>query len=145
ARFFWTLTAVSGIAYAPMALTFGPAHWTECGPFMFQTSRLLYYAVWFFAGLSTGANGIHRCVIAPDGALAQDWLRWLGWASAAYGALVVVTHPAIRSTAPPWWELIAAVAWVLSGTAGTLWVLAMFLRFGGTRSRTMDSLCENAY
>jgi hypothetical protein len=38
ARFFWTLTAVSGIAYVPMVLAFGPARWTECGPFMFQTA-----------------------------------------------------------------------------------------------------------
>jgi len=145
ARFFWTLTAVSGIAYVPMVLAFGPARWTACGPFMFQTSRLPHYAVWFFAGLYTGAYGIHRGVIAPDGALAQNWLRWLGWASAAFGVLVVVTHPAIRSTAPPWWELVAALAWVLSCTAATLWVLAMFLRFGGTRVRVMECLCENAY
>src|ERR1022692_4984108 len=55
ARFFWTLTAVSGIAYVPMVLAFGPVRWTACGPFMFQTSRLPHYAVWFFAGLFTGA------------------------------------------------------------------------------------------
>lgn len=145
ARFFWTLTAVSGIVYVPMVIAFGPARWTECGPFMFQTSRLPHYAVWFFAGLYTGAYGIHRGVIAPDGALAQNWLRWLGWTSAASGLLVVVTHPAVQSTAPPWWELVAATAWVLSCTAATLWVLAMFLRFGGTRVGVMDSLCENAY
>ena len=121
------------------------SRWTACGPFMFQTSRLPHYAVWFSAGLFTGAYGINRGVIAPDGALAQDWQRWLGWASAAFGVLVAVTHPAIRSTAPPWWELVAAMAWVLSGTTATLWVLATFLRFGGTRVRVMDSLCENAY
>ena len=145
ARFFWTLTAVSGVAYVPMVLAFGSVRWTACGPFMFQTSRLPHYAVWFFAGLFTGAYGINRGVIAPDGALAQNWLRWLGWASAAFAVLVVVTHPAIRSTVPPWWELVVAVAWVLSCTATTLWVLAMFLRFGGRRVRVMDSLGENAY
>jgi surface polysaccharide O-acyltransferase-like enzyme len=37
------------------------------------------------------------------------------------------------------------MAWVLSCTVATLWALAMFLRFGGTRVRVMDSLCENAY
>jgi hypothetical protein len=145
ARFFWTMTALSGIAYVPMVLAFGPARWTACGPFMFQTSRLPFYAVWFLAGLYTGAYGIDRGVITPDGALAQNWLRWLGWTSAAYGVLVVVTHPAIRSTAAPWWQLVSAMAWVLSGTVTTLWVLAMFLRFGGMRVRVMDSLCENAY
>src|ERR1039458_8528568 len=122
ARVFWTLTAVSGVAYVPMVLAFGSVRWTACGPFMFQTSRLPHYAVWFFAGLFTGAHGINRGVIAPDGALAQNWLRWLGWASAAFAVLVVVTHPAIRSTVPPWWELVVAVAWVLSCTATTLWV-----------------------
>ena len=144
ARFFWTLAAVSGIAYVPMALAFGPARWTAYGPFMFQTSRLPHYAVWFFAGLYTGNYGIHRGVIAPDRALAQNWLRWLGWTSAAYGVLVVVTHPAIRSTAS-WSELVAAMAWVLSCTASAFWMLATFLRFGGRRVRVMDSLSENAY
>jgi len=37
------------------------------------------------------------------------------------------------------------MAWVLSCTVATLWVLAMFLRFGRTPVRVMDSLCENAY
>jgi len=146
ARFFWTVTAVSGIAYVPMALAFGSARWTVYGPFMFQTSRLAFYAVWFFAGLYAGAYGIHRGVIAPDGALAQNWLRWLGWAWAAYGVLVVVTHPAIRTTMPPSWrELVAAIAWVQSSTATTFWLLAMFLRFSHTHIRIMDSLCQNSY
>ena len=144
-RFFWTLTAFSGIAYVPMVLALGPARWTAYGPFMFQTSRLPLYALWFSAGVYIGAYGIHRCVLAPDGALAKNWLRWLGWTSIAFGALTVVTHPAVRSTAPPWWGLITAVAWVLSCTAATLWVLAVFLRFGRTRIRVMDSLCKHAY
>ena len=145
-RFFWTVTAVSGIAYIPMALAFGAGRWTVWGPFMFPTSRLAHYAVWFFAGLYAGVYGIHRGVIAPDGALAQNWLRWLGWAWAAYGAVVVVTHPAIRTTLPPFWrELVAAILWVQSCTAGTLCLLAVFLRFGRTRIRIMDNLCQNSY
>ena len=146
ARFFWTMMTVSGITYVPMALAFGLEPWTLFGPFMFQTSRLAFYAVWFFVGLWAGAYGIDRGVIAPDGALAQNWLGWLGWAWAAYGVLVVVTHPAIRTTIPPFWrELVAAIAWVQSCTAGTLSLLAMFLRFCHTRIRIMDSLCRNSY
>lgn len=145
-RFFWIVTAVSGIAFAPMALAFGPERWTARGPFMFQTSRLAHYAVWFSAGLYTGVYGINRGVIAPDGALAQNWLRWLGWAWAAYGVQVLVTHPAIHTTMPPFWrELVAAIAWVQSCTAGTLWLMAMFLRFGHARIRILDSLCQNSY
>jgi peptidoglycan/LPS O-acetylase OafA/YrhL len=145
-RFFWTVTAVSSIAYIPMAFAFGPGRWTVYGPFMFQTSRLAHYAVWFFAGLYAGAYAIHRGVIAPDGALAQNWLRWLGWAWATYGVLVVVTHPAIRTAMPPFWrELVAAIIWVQSCTAGVLCLLAVFLRFGHTRIKIMDSLCQNSY
>jgi peptidoglycan/LPS O-acetylase OafA/YrhL len=145
-RFFWTVTAISGIAYIPIALSFGPGRWTVYGPFMFQTSRLAHYAVWFFAGFYAGVYGIHRGVIAPGGALAQNWLRWLGWAWAAYGVLVVVTHPAIRTTMSPFWrELVAAIAWVQSCTAGALCLLAVFLRFGHTRIKIMDSLCQNSY
>jgi len=145
ARFFWPPAAVSGIANVQLVLAFSPARWTAHGPFMFQTSRLPHYAIWLLAGLYTSAYGINRGVIAPSGSLAQNCLRWPGYASAAFAALVVVTHPAIRSNAPLWWELVAAMAWVLPCTAATLWVLAMFVRFGGTRVRVMHNLCENAY
>jgi len=110
-------------------------------------------AVWSrMVHLDSAGVRLPRCRILPHdagvGRPAQpprDWLKWLGWASPAYGVLVVATHPAIRSTAPSWWELVAAMVWVVSCTVGTLWVLAMFLRFVGARVRTMDSLCENAY
>lgn len=145
-RFFWTMTLVSGIAYAPFALAFGASSWTAWGPFMFQTSRLAYYTVWFFSGLYVGAYGIGCSIIAPDGALAQNWLRWLGWAWAAYGVLVVVTHPAIWVAMPSRWrELVASIAWVLSSVATTLLVLGISLRFGRTRLKVMDNLCQNTY
>lgn len=145
-RFFLSVTALSGIAYIPMALAFSAGRWTVYGPFMFQTSRLAHYAVWFFCGCYAGVYGIHRGMIAPDGALAQNWLRWLSWAWAAYGVLVVVTHPAMRTTMSPFWrQVITAIAWVLSCTAGTLCLLALFLRFGHMRIRIMDSLCQNSY
>ena len=145
ALFFWTLVGVTGAAYLPMVLAFGPARWSGFGPFSFQTSRLLHYAVWCLAGVCIGAQGIQRSVIALNGELARNWLRWLGWSTLLWGILVVVTHPAIRSGAPSWWVVVVGMAWVLSCAASVLFVLAIFVRFVGTRTRLLDNLRENAY
>ena len=143
--FFWTLVGVTGAAYLPMVLAFGPARWSGFGPFSFQTSRLLHYAVWCLAGVCTGAYGLQRSVIARDGELAHDWLRWLGWSTCLWGVLVVATHPAIASGAPSWWVLVVGMAWVLSCAASGLFFLAIFARFAGTHARLLDNLRDNAY
>jgi surface polysaccharide O-acyltransferase-like enzyme len=84
-------------------------------------------------------------VIAPNGELAQNWLRWLGWSTFLWGVLVVATHPAISSGAPSWWVLVVGTAWVLSCAASGLFVLAIFVRFGDTRTKLLDNLRDNAY
>jgi hypothetical protein len=145
ALFFWTLVGVTGVAYLPMVLAFGPARWSGFGPFSFQTSRLLHYAIWCLAGVFTGAYGLQRSVIAPNGELARNWLRWLGWSTFLWGVLVVVAHPAITSAVPSWWVAVIGMAWVLSCAASVLFVLAVFVRFVGTRTKLLDNLRENAY
>lgn len=145
ALFFWRLVGVTGGAYLPMVLAFGPVRWSGFGPFSFQTSRLLHYAIWCLAGVCTGAYGLQESVIAQNGELAQSWLRWLGWSTSLWGVLVVVGHPAITSRAPSWWVLVVGMAWVLSCAASGLFVLAIFVRFGGTHIKLLDNLRDNAY
>ena len=53
-RYFASLAIASAIAYLPLALAFTPSAWTSFGPFGFQLSRSLHYAVYFFAGLGLG-------------------------------------------------------------------------------------------
>jgi fucose 4-O-acetylase-like acetyltransferase len=57
---FGALLAASALAYLPMAAFFHPETWSHFGPFWVQTSRLLHYAVYFFAGAGLGAAALQR-------------------------------------------------------------------------------------
>jgi len=142
---FGALAAASIISYLPVALATGLSGWASWGPFTFQTSRLLLYATWFFAGTCAGACSRRDTVLAPGGALARTWLGWLGWSASCFGVLTIVTHPAIRSAHSIGWDAIEAVAWAVSCTAASLLALALFLRFANKRVTALDRLADNAY
>src|SRR5439155_20357199 len=78
AKYFAGLLAASSLAYIPLAVAFTPSEWAQYGPFGFQLSRPLHYAVYFFAGLGLAAGGIERGLVAADGPLARHWTSWLG-------------------------------------------------------------------
>src|SRR5207245_2954814 len=72
ARYFAAFLIASALTYVPMALAFTPSDWFAQGPFAFQLSRPLHYAVYFFAGVGIGAaGGIERGLLAADGPLVQ--------------------------------------------------------------------------
>lgn len=73
ARYFAGLLTVSALAYIPLAVIFTASQWFQYGPFGFQLSRPLHYAVYFFAGAGIGACGIERGLLAANGRLAQRW------------------------------------------------------------------------
>ena len=50
ATLFWLLFLTSACAYLPLAVAFDPGSWASLGPFSFQVSRPLLYAVYFFVG-----------------------------------------------------------------------------------------------
>jgi Acyltransferase family len=76
ARYFAGLLTASALAYIPLAVAFTSSQWFQYGPFGFQLSRPLHYAVYFFAGAGIGAGGIRA---RPPGR------RWT--ASASLGSL----------------------------------------------------------
>ena len=83
---FALLVAVSAAAYIPLLHVFGPFACARLGPFFFQTSRPLHYAVYFTAGIVVGAYGIERGLLAPGGKLARRWPAWTLAALAAFCA-----------------------------------------------------------
>src|SRR6202165_3183492 len=83
-RCFAGLLIASAVAYVPLAVAFTPSAWTAFGPFGFQLSRPLHYAVYFFAGVGIGACGIERGLFAPHGALVRRWAVWLVAAAALF-------------------------------------------------------------
>jgi Acyltransferase family len=54
------LITISALAYVPLPARFQPRQWARFGPFGFQPSFILPYAVYFFAGLGVGAGGFAR-------------------------------------------------------------------------------------
>ena len=90
AAFFALLVAVSAAAYIPLMHVFGALGWASLGPFFFQPSRPLHYAVYFTAGIIVGAYGIERGLLAPGGKLAR---RWPAWTLAALAAFCLSSSP----------------------------------------------------
>ena len=146
-RFFIGLVAASALAYIPLAFIFDPWTWQEMGPFGFQISRPLHYAVYFFAGLGVGAVGIERGLLAADGILAQRWGIWFGVWIASF--LLWIIPMALTfddgAAAPLALRILAEFGFVLACAGGCFSLAALALRFATGRSRVLDSLSDNAY
>jgi len=147
-RFFAFLVAASALAYVPLAFHFSPWVWGALGPLPLQLSRPTHYLVFFTAGLSLGAYGFDRGLLACDGLLARHWRAWLVVAVSSFLAWAGVTS----LTFPNWGEagavvrLAAGLAFPIACASGGLLLLAGCLRFAASvRLRILDSLSENAY
>jgi surface polysaccharide O-acyltransferase-like enzyme len=139
-------------AYEPMRLTFGDASWWEIGrlPLPIQTSRILLYAAYFFAGVVVGATNLKTGLLAEDGELARRWPIWLAVAAMFYGAilsLVYVHHNWVANfNAPPaWWSVSYSLAFAIFSGAMCFAVPAIHLRFARANWRLLDALRPSAY
>jgi len=146
-RYFAGLVIASALAYVPLALTFTPSAWVAFGPFGFQLSRPLHYAVYFFAGVGIGARGIERGLFATDGALVRRWPVWTG---TAVGLLLVwMAFTALTMTGPGstslGLQILDDLSFVLACFSSCFAVLALVLRFAARRSRMLDALKRDAY
>jgi surface polysaccharide O-acyltransferase-like enzyme len=147
ARFLACLIGISAVVYVPLAMKFNPLSWTQFGPFAFQTSRLLHYLVYFLIGVSVGAYGIERGVLASAGKLARRWLLWtiaaiiVFVASSAFFIIMVTTGKAALGS----WQAIADLVFTITCATTSVAMLAVFMRFVKRSSTFMDSLRDSAY
>jgi glucans biosynthesis protein C len=153
-HYFTGLVAISALVYVPLAFVFTPWEWHQFGPFAFQPSRPLHYALYFFAGVGIGAYGLERGLLASDGMLAQRWALWVAAALVAFvlwivpNALIVQQAgmaPLGLGEAPLGLQAAANLAFVLCCASSCFALAAVFLRFAIRRMRAFDSLAENAY
>ncbi|HEX7679595.1 MAG TPA: acyltransferase family protein, partial [Thermoanaerobaculia bacterium] len=126
-----------------------PERWLSFGPFFAQTSRLLLYAVYFFAGAGLGAYGVGRGLLAPEGKLARRWYLW-ALASLATFIVSIVTVVIILGTLSrggPGRALstFGNLTFVLTCTAASMAFLALFVRFVRNANPLFESLSRNAY
>ena len=146
-RYFAAFVMASALAYVPLAVAFTPSVWVAIGPFGFQLSRPLHYAVYFFAGMGLGACGIERGLFAPDGVLVQGWVIW---PIAALGSLLLwmaLTALAMGDAGSPslGLQILDDLSFVLACFGNCFAVLALVLRFAGKRLPVLDALKRDAY
>jgi peptidoglycan/LPS O-acetylase OafA/YrhL len=143
--------AITIAAYAPLRLGFGDASWLEIGglPLPIQTSRILLYTAYFFAGVIVGAANLKTGLLAENGELARRWPVWLAVAIVFYGAilgLVYVHHNWVNFNAPPeWWSVSYSLAFAIFSGAMCFTVPAIHLRFAKARWRLLDAMQPSAY
>ncbi len=149
---FAVFLAFSIIVYLPLHLAFGDSAWFTAGryPVVIQTSRILLYAGYFFAGVAVGAAGLREGLLAQGGALAQRWRIWLGLAIAFYAGIIVLVYIhrsgliALRSP-PLWWQAAYGLVFAFYCGSMTFVVPAVFLRFARSRIPLLDAMQKQAY
>src|SRR5258708_33340112 len=140
------------MGYVRVGLIFGDSSGWVPGPYPLpiQTSRILLYAGYFFAGVVVGAVSLRRGILAQDGALAKRWLVWLAFAFACYGALLILVyahHNWLADFNPPplWWHTAYGLAFAMFSAAMTFTVPAVFLRFARSSLWLLDAMRPSAY
>lgn len=144
-RYFAVLVAASALAYVPLALAFTAWAWSDSGPLAVQFCRPLLYAVYFFAGVGIGVEGVDNSLVAADGPLPR---RWVLWFAASLGCLflwMALTALTMNGPAPLAIDIAADFSFVLACASGSFFLIAASLRFAAKRSPIFDSLSANAY
>ena len=145
-RFLVGMLLASVVAYIPMELAFGASACFHRGPFSFQLSRPVHYAVYLVAGAAIGACGIERGLLAPDGPLPRHWKLWLAAALASFVLWIGLTG-LVRSeaAAPLALRIVDDLSFALACFSSCFFALAFGLRFARLPSRIFDSLKTDAY
>jgi glucans biosynthesis protein C len=146
-RYICWFAVASAFAYVPLALAFTPSAWAQFGPFGFQLSRPLHYAVYFFAGVGIGACGIDRGLLAPEGPLVRYWPAWLVTAPTSLLTWMGLTALTMTEGGSPSLPLQVAddLSFVLACLCSCFAVLALVLRFAGRPLRRLQGLKQDAY
>ena len=146
-RYAIMLAAVTALAYVPLSMVFKPWQWVAFGPFNFQPSFILQYAIYFFAGLGLGAYGFERGLFDPEGALVRRWGMWAAAAPAAFLLWIIPTALIVRGTGAslPGLQIVADLGLMLASATACLALAAVFLRFATARQPILHSMSENAY
>jgi surface polysaccharide O-acyltransferase-like enzyme len=149
---FFAFLIFSVAIYLPMRLAFGDASWLEPGgyPLPIQTSRILLYAGYFFAGVGVGAVSLRTGLLAENGEVAKRWAVWLAFALVFYSAilaLVYIHHNWVADfNSPPLsWRIGYGLAFALFSGAMTFAGPSIFLRFAKANWNWIDALRPSAY
>jgi peptidoglycan/LPS O-acetylase OafA/YrhL len=151
AAFVALLLVVSALVYVPMELVFGADRWLTLGPFSFQSSRLLLYAIYFLVGLRIGAAGTENGFLARNAGLAQRWPIWVSAGLAAYALRLAIIITLILPVArahqplPLTVRLLSDLTVILCCGTISFAFIALFRRFAVAHHPVFDSLSASSY
>jgi surface polysaccharide O-acyltransferase-like enzyme len=146
-KFAVVFLVASAVVYVPMALAFSPSAWFNRGPFAFQLSRPLHYALYFLAGVAIGANSIERGLLATNGPLARHWRVGLAAALASFLLWMGITGLTMADGVTPslGLQILADLSFILACFASCFAVLAIVLRFAAKSLQKLAGLRKSAY
>ncbi len=147
-KFWLGLVALSAAAYITLSIVFDPYSWLSWGPFSVQSSRMLHYAVYYFAGIAVGAFGVDRGLLAANGKLPRRWWLLSILAVLAFVVLIAIVVAATASNGKPslaFWEAGGGAVFAVNCALSSFALLALFVRFAKRRNAVFDSLERNAY
>lgn len=141
------LISISALVYVPLAAVFKPWQWVKFGPFAFQPSFALPYAIYFFAGVGVGAGGLTRGLLESDGQLARRWPAWLAAAPAAFLVWIIPAALIVNGQGAgfPGLQIVSDLGFAMSSATSCLALIAFFLRSAKTPRPLLGSLSEHAY
>lgn len=145
--------AILSIAtYLPLHLTVGDGAWYEPGhyPFPIQTSRILLYPAYFFAGVGIGVISLKTGILSENGAIVKRWALWLAIAVLFYGAILLLVYAHHNWIAnfrlpPLWWRAAYGTVFAMFSAAMAFTVLTTSLRLARSRLRLLDAMQPSAY
>ena len=146
-RYFIGLAVAATLAYVPLAWAFTPWAWSNHGPFSFQLSRPLLYAVYYLAGCGVGAEGLADGLLAGGGQLAKTWRLWLLAAPASFFVWMGLTGLTLSyaDAAPLGLQMLSEISYAVAGASSVFFALATAVRWRAVRSRLLDALSHNAF
>ncbi|MEA2920657.1 MAG: hypothetical protein QOF07_620 [Bradyrhizobium sp.] len=140
------------VVYLPMRLMFGDSSWLEPGhyPLVIQTSRILLYAGYFFAGVGVGAVSLRTGALAANGAVVKRWTVWVAFAIGSYAAILLMVYlhhnGSVDFNSPPlWWHTAYGLAFAMFSAAMTFTVPTVCLRFERSPLWSLDAMRPSAY
>jgi surface polysaccharide O-acyltransferase-like enzyme len=149
---FVAFSALSVVSYLPLHLAFGDGAWFEPGhyPFPVQSSRILLYPAFFFAGLGVGAVSLRNGLLAENGPIAKRWAVWLAFAVVFYGTILLLVYAhhnwlADFNSPALWWKVAYGMAFALFSAAMPFTILATSLRLARSRLSLLDAMRPQAY
>jgi peptidoglycan/LPS O-acetylase OafA/YrhL len=146
-RYFAAFLLISALVYVPMALAFTTSAWLQLGPFGFQLSRPLHYALYFFAGVGIGAGGIEGGLLAADGPLPRRWAVWVVAAIMSLLTWMGLTGLTMAEGArvSVGLRVLDDLSFVVACFASCFGLLAVVLRFAARRLPWFNGLKDHAY